>query len=61
MNRRHFILGSRMLVTSTLADIFSHSKTGQPAGLPRTDKMPVMFVGHGSPLHAITQDRYHLQ
>ncbi|WP_020559620.1 4,5-DOPA dioxygenase extradiol [Thiofilum flexile] len=56
MQRRSFLLGS---LSSLLG---ASSVWGESASLPtlaRTPKMPVMFVGHGSPMNAITPNTFH--
>lgn len=55
MNRRKFLAGSLGLLTLALANnAFAKIKEG----LPHTKTMPVLFVGHGSPMNAITDNPY---
>ena len=57
MNRSSFIklLGLSSLSMSMISfnDLFSFSKS-----LPTTDKMPVLFIGHGNPMNAIEENSF---
>lgn len=59
MNRRQFVVSSSALLATSVSDIMTSVNAGQSSALPVTSKMPVLFVGHGSPMNAITQNRYH--
>lgn len=56
MNRRQFILGSSAILAASVGDLLADDSR---AALLRTGKMPVMFVGHGSPLNAVVRNEYH--
>ena len=56
MNRRQFILNS-MATTSTLFTLESFLKTTQNSAMT-DEKMPVLFVGHGSPMNAIEHNEF---
>ena len=57
MNRRQFIINSSVLLSTTMSSILSASTKQQD--LPHTPKMPVLFIGHGSPMNAIDKNHYH--
>jgi 4,5-DOPA dioxygenase extradiol len=56
MNRRQFILNS-MATTSTLFTLDAFLKTTQNSAMT-DEKMPVLFVGHGSPMNAIEHNEF---
>jgi 4,5-DOPA dioxygenase extradiol len=56
MNRRQFILNS-MATTSTLFTLESFLKTTEKSAMT-DEKMPVLFVGHGSPMNAIEHNEF---
>ena len=59
MNRRQFIISSAALLSTSMSTLLSAATAKQE--LPRTAKMPVLFIGHGSPMNAIDKNRYHLK
>lgn len=61
MNRREFILNSSVLLSASVGGFITNSNADEVIKLPHTKKMPVLFIGHGSPMHAITQDRFNQQ
>ncbi len=56
MNRRQFILNS-MATTSTLFTLDAFLRTTQNSAMT-DEKMPVLFVGHGSPMNAIEHNEF---
>ena len=57
MDRRKFIINSvigtgAMVTLNSFMKDFSEKKTSD-------EKMPVLFVGHGSPMNAIEKNEYH--
>ena len=63
MNRRQWLkisaLGGLGLVTNTWADTLSQSTLDSLKKLPLSPTMPVMFIGHGSPMNAINENEFH--
>lgn len=59
MNRRNFIINSSVLLGACMSNILSAATAQQD--LPHTPEMPVLFIGHGSPMNAIVKNRYHQQ
>jgi 4,5-DOPA dioxygenase extradiol len=59
MNRRQFLLSSGVLLAASVGDVMAFGNGGEKP-LPRTQKMPVLFIGHGSPMNAIERNEYHL-
>lgn len=57
MNRRQFILSTSALMCTSMSTLLSAATTRED--LPHTPKMPVLFVGHGSPMNAIEENQYH--
>lgn len=57
MIRRKFLISSGALLGLSLSDLLAAE--GSQKRLPYTKKMPVLFVGHGSPMNAITKNHYH--
>lgn len=57
MNRRQFIIRSGVLLGTSMSTLFAEAIAQQ--SLPKTPKMPVLFIGHGSPMNAIQNNRYH--
>jgi 4,5-DOPA dioxygenase extradiol len=57
MRRKHFIklglLSSLYPYMGTLSSLYTLSK-----GLPSTERMPVLFLGHGSPMNAIEENEF---
>lgn len=57
MHRKKFIsligLGSFSLTMVSLNDLFQFSSC-----LPNTEKMPVLFIGHGNPMNAIEENTF---
>ena len=57
MQRKKFIsllgLGSLSLAMVSLNDLFQFSSS-----LPNTEKMPVLFIGHGNPMNAIEENSF---
>ena len=57
MNRSSFIklvgLSSLSMSMISLNDLFSFSKS-----LPATEKMPILFIGHGNPMNAIEENSF---
>jgi 4,5-DOPA dioxygenase extradiol len=48
-----------MIPTGTLVTSFADAASlTQLQALPKTDRMPVFFVGHGSPMNAIGDNEY---
>lgn len=60
MHRRDFLRTSSLLALG-LSPLVAKSLENEPAlkDLPHTPKMPVLFVGHGSPMNAIEQNSFH--
>jgi len=58
VNRRKFILSSGALLSTSISGILSAATTQGQTNLPRTEKMPVLFVGHGSPMNAIRDNSF---
>ncbi|MEB8433059.1 4,5-DOPA dioxygenase extradiol [Cocleimonas sp. KMM 6892] len=62
MNRRQWLKFSTLaglgLVTRTWADTFSNSTLESLKALPKSPTMPVMFIGHGSPMNAINENAF---
>lgn len=57
MLRRKFLISSSALLSLSLSELLAAASPAKQ--LPRTEKMPVLFVGHGSPMNAISKNRYH--
>ena len=57
MGRRKFIVNSSVLFGTSMISRLSAATL--QLDLPHTVKMPVLFVGHGSPMNAILKNRYH--
>lgn len=57
MNRKEFITSLGILGMSTVHDnLFSLEKLAQ--SLPKSERMPVLFIGHGSPMNAIEDNQF---
>ena len=61
INRRQFIISSGVLLSTSLSSVLSAatSTSTMQKDLPHTAKMPVLFIGHGSPMNAIDKNKYH--
>jgi 4,5-DOPA dioxygenase extradiol len=59
--RRRLLMGAS--VSAALSAIGSRTESAQAAGIPAKARMPVIFVGHGSPMNAVRQNAFtrHLQ
>ena len=55
LGRRGFLLGSALGATTTLASLCSLSQAA--AGAP-SQRMPVIFIGHGSPMNALADNAF---
>jgi len=55
LGRRGFLLGSALGATATLASLssLSHAAAGAPS-----QRMPVIFIGHGSPMNALADNAF---
>jgi len=53
--RRGFLMGSALAATSTLATLCSLSHA---AGAAASQRMPVIFIGHGSPMNALADNAF---
>lgn len=54
MNRRNFIIQS----SSAIAALYSQQLFGNALFMESTQRMPVLFVGHGNPMNAIEENKY---
>ena len=59
--RRHLLMGAS--ASTALAVLGSLAESAYAAGKPTTPRMPVVFVGHGSPMNAVRRNAFthHLQ
>ncbi len=55
MDRREFIKHTAALTAMTMT---LHELEGMAAALPYSERMPVLFVGHGSPMNAIEENEF---
>ena len=55
LGRRGFLMGSALAATSTLATLCSLSHA---AGAAASQRMPVIFIGHGSPMNALADNAF---
>ena len=57
MNRKHFLgllsLTPLLFAMKNINELFSYKDI-----LPNTAKMPVLFLGHGSPMNAIEENEF---
>jgi len=55
LGRRGFLMGSALGATTTLASLcsLSHAAAGAPV-----QRMPVIFIGHGSPMNALADNAF---
>ncbi|AGU48267.1 putative extradiol ring-cleavage dioxygenase, class 3 enzyme, subunit B [Variovorax paradoxus B4] len=55
LGRRGFLMGSALGATATLASLcsLSHAAAGAPS-----QRMPVIFIGHGSPMNALADNAF---
>lgn len=58
MHRRDFLRASS-LVAMSLSPMFKQAFAQTELELPQTKEMPVLFVGHGSPMNAIEPNAFH--
>lgn len=59
MQRRDFLRSSSLLALGFPLVAKSLENQAALKNLPHTPKMPVLFVGHGSPMNAIEQNNFH--
>lgn len=59
MHRRDFLRASSLVALSLSPMLTQALETAELKALPQTAKMPVLFVGHGSPMNAIENNTFH--
>jgi len=58
LRRRGFLMGSALGATAALAALASSSRAASPTGNAPARRMPVIFIGHGSPMNALADNAF---